>query len=329
MNAKTGTSSPPVRVLVTGSTGQIGSELVPALRRRYGKENVVSGYYPEPVNLPTDSGPSEYLDATDNAEVHDVVKEYRIDTIYHLGGVLSAAGEKHPSVAWRVNVEGLHNILEAARDIDGARVFWPSSIAVFGADVPRDSVPQETPLVPVTIYGITKVAGELLCNYYSARYGVDVRSLRYPGIISSETPPGGGTTDYAVEMFYRAIERKQYTCFVRKDTVLPMLYMPDCIRATLELMEADPSRLTLRTGYNLGGLRFSAEELAEEIRKHIPDFVCDFNPDFRQRIADSWPRSLDDGLARRDWGWMPSYDLASMVNDMVKNLSRKLARPET
>jgi len=319
------TSQPHRRILVTGSTGQIGSELVPALRSRFGKENVVAGYYPEPSRTPGDSGPTEYLDATDNAEVHDVVKEYHIDTIYHLGGVLSAAGEKHPSVAWRVNVEGLHNILEAARDIEGGRVFWPSSIAVFGADVPRDMVPQETPLIPVTIYGITKVAGELLCNYYSQRYNVDVRSLRYPGIISSETPPGGGTTDYAVEIFYEAIRRKRYTCFVRRDTVLPMLYMPDCIKATLDLMEADPSRVTLRTGYNLGGLRFSAEELADEIRKHVPDFVCDYVPDFRQRIADSWPMSLDDSLARGDWGWKPSYDLPSMTKDMLEKLSKKLA----
>jgi len=298
-------TSGPNRILVTGASGQVGSELVPALRRKYGNEKVVTGVFPEPATPASDGGPTEYLDATDGARVREVVKKYGIDTIYHLGGILSVAGERNPSLAWRVNVEGLHNVLEAARELESVRVFWPSSIAVFGHGVPRDNTPQETPLIPVTIYGISKVGGELLCNYYSHRYALDVRSIRYPGIISSVTLPGGGTTDFAVEMFYEAIKRKRYTCYVRKDTVLPMLYMPDCVKATLDLMEADSSSMSLRTAYNLGGLRFSAGDLADEIRKHIPDFVCEYRPDFRQQIADSWPMSIDDSWARKDWGGDP------------------------
>ncbi len=318
------TASRTGRILVTGVTGQIGSELIFELRKRNGGENVVAaGHKRVPSETLQNSGPYETLDTTDKSAIEKIVNEYGIDSIYHLAGILSAAGEKNPQLAWHVNMDSLHNVLEVAREKNLQQVFWPSSIAVFGPETPRRNVPQETVLIPRTVYGVTKVAGELLCNYYHDRFGLDVRSLRYPGIISSETPPGGGTTDYAVEIFYEAIKKKRYKCFVRRDTVLPMLYMPDCISATIKLMEADPSKIEIWTSYNLGGLSFSAEELADEIKKLIPDFVCSYQPDFRQKIADSWPMSLDDGAARKDWGWKPDYDLSSMTMDMVKKLTRR------
>jgi len=312
------------RVLVTGATGQIGSELIFDLRKRFGKDNVVAaGHSKAPTEALQNSGPFEYLDTSDKSAIQKTVDQYGIDCIYHLAGILSAVGEKNPQLAWKVNMDSLRNVLEIAREKQIRQVFWPSSIAVFGPETPRMNVPQETVLIPRTVYGITKVAGELLCNYYHEKYGLDVRSLRYPGIISSETPPGGGTTDYAVEIFYEAIRKKRYTCFVRKDTVLPMLYMPDCISATIELMDAEASTIAVRTSYNLGGLSFSAEDLANEITKLIPDFVCSYEPDFRQKIADSWPRSVDDRKAREDWGWKPRYDLTSMTKDMIDKLSRR------
>jgi len=224
-----------------------------------------------------------------------------------------------------VNMEGLYNVLEVAREHNMVRVFWPSSIAVFGPEALRANTPQNTVLIPRTMYGVTKVAGELLCNYYFSRFGLDVRSVRYPGIISSETPPGGGTTDYAVEIFYEAIKKKRYTCFVRKDTVLPMMYMPDCIKAAMDLMEANASEINHRTSYNVTAMSFSAGELAAEIKKYIPEFECEYKPDFRQKIADSWPMSIDDRVARREWGWKPTYDLAAMTKDMIEKLTKKFA----
>lgn len=314
-------------ILVTGVTGQIGSELIFELRKSFGRDNVLAaGHSKAPADELLKSGPFEYLDTTDRSAIERTVSKYGIDCIYHLAGVLSAVGEKNPQLAWQVNLESLRNVLEVAREKVVKQVFWPSSIAVFGPETPRVKVPQETTLIPRTVYGIAKVAGELLCNYYYQRYGLDVRSLRYPGIISSETPPGGGTTDYAVEIFYEAIKKKRYTCFVRRDTVLPMLYMPDCISGTIELMEADPSKLTVRTSYNLGGLSFSAEDLANEIRKIIPEFVCAYEPDFRQKIADSWPQSVDDAKAREDWGWRPKYDTESMTRDMVEKLTARFGK---
>jgi len=314
------------RILVTGATGQIGSELTLELRKKYGKDNVIAaGHKRRPSEKLSASGPFEYVDATDKANVEKVVKKYEIGTIYHLAAVLSAVGEENPQLAWHVNMDGLYNVLEVAIECGLIRVFWPSSIAVFGSEAPRVNTPQNTILIPRTMYGITKVAGELLCNYYFSRFGLDVRSVRYPGIISAETLPGGGTTDYAVEIFYEAIKNRRYTCFVREDTVLPMMYMPDCINAAMNLMEADALKINHRTSYNVTAISFSAGELTAEIQKHIPDFKCEYKPDFRQKIADSWPMSIDDSIARRDWGWKPTYDLASMTSDMIEKLTKKFA----
>jgi len=314
------------KVLVTGACGQIGSELTLALRERYGGENVVAaGHRTNPSPTLRDSGPFVFIDVLERERIERVVDEFSIDVIYHLAAVLSAAGEKNPHLAWDVNLNGLYNVLEVARERKMSRVFCPSSIAVFGPETPRDQTPQETILRPTTIYGITKVAGELLCNYYVRRFGLDVRGIRYPGIISSETLPGGGTTDYAVEIFYEAIKHRRYTCFVREDTVLPMMYMPDCIRAAIMLMEADFSQLKHHADFNLAGLSFSVGELVAEIKKHIPSFVCEYEPDFRQEIADTWPRTIDDSAAREEWGWEPQYNLAAMTASMLEELRKKQA----
>jgi nucleoside-diphosphate-sugar epimerase len=308
---------------VTGACGQIGSELVSALRERYGNENVVVTDIAEPSAALRDAGPFEFLNVTQKGAIAAVVDRYEINTIYHLAAILSATGERKPHLAWNVNINGLYKILEIARERKTTRVFCPSSIAVFGPETPHDDTPQETIMRPTTMYGLTKVAGELLCDYYFRRFGLDVRGARYPGIISSETPPGGGTTDYAVEIFYAALKCQRYTCFLREDTVLPMMYMPDCIKATLDLMEADLSRLKHHADFNLAAMSFSPAELVAEIQKHIPEFVCEYQPDFRQAIADSWPRTIDDSAAREEWDWEPQYDLAAMVSDMLEKLGEK------
>lgn len=314
------------KILVTGATGQIGSELTIELRRRYGGDNVIAaGHRRKPSEKLVSSGPFEYIDVADRESIEKVVKKYGINTIYHLAAVLSAVGEEKPQLAWKVNMDGLYNVLEVAREHNIVRVFWPSSIAVFGPETPRVNTPQDTVLIPRTMYGVTKVAGELLCNYYFLRFDLDVRSVRYPGITSSETLPGGGTTDYAVKIFYEAIKKKRYTCFVREDTVLPMMYMPDCIKAAIDLMEADPSRIKCRTSYNVTAMSFSAGELAAEIKKYILEFECEYKPDFRQKIADSWPMSIDDSVAREEWGWKPTYDLAAMTKDMIEKLTKRFA----
>jgi len=314
------------RILVTGATGQIGSELTIELRKKYGGDNVTAaGHRRKPSEKLVNSGPFEYIDVTDRDNIEKVVHKYDINIIYHLASVLSAIGEEKPQLAWKVNMNGLYNILEITREHGLARVFWPSSIAVFGPEAPRINTPQDAVLIPRTMYGVTKVAGELLCNYYFLRFGLDVRSVRYPGVISSETPPGGGTTDYAVEIFYEAIKKKRYTCFVRENTVLPMMYMPDCIKAAIDLMGADPSRITCRTSYNVTGTSFSAGELTSEIKKYISQFECEYKPDFRQNIADSWPMWIDDSVAREEWGWNPTYDLAAMTKDMIEKLTKRFA----
>ena len=315
------------KILVTGACGQIGSELTIELRKRYGNDNVVAtGHRTKPNDKLCQSGPFEFIDVTRRETVEEVVEKHDIDTIYHLAAILSAVGEEKPHLAWDVNINGLYNVLEVARERKMTRVFCPSSIAVFGPETPRENTPQETVLRPTTMYGVTKVAGELLCDYYFHRFGLDVRGARYPGIISSETLPGGGTTDYAVEIFYQAIQHQRYTCFLREDTVLPMMYMPDCIKATIDLMEADLSRLKHHADFNLAAMSFSPAELVAEIKKHIPEFTCEYKPDFRQAIADSWPRTIDDSAAREEWGWEPSYDLAAMTADMLEKLGKRLRK---
>ena len=304
------------RVLVTGAFGQIGTELVPAVQKLYGTDNVYC--------LDKASQPSWYcgrvfsFDIRDRTELEKIIKDNHITVIYHLVSLLSATGEKDPQAAWDVNMNGLKSILDLSVQYK-VRVFWPSSIAVFGPTAPRDNTPQYSPLTPSTMYGVTKVSGELLCQYYRRKYDLDVRSLRYPGLISYTAPPGGGTTDYAVAIFHEALKNGKYDCFLSPETVLPMMYMEDAIRATLELMSADPGKLAALSSYNISALSFSAEELAAEIARQIPLQVT-YTPDYRQAIADSWPRSVDDSAARSDWGWQPKYDLALMVETMLKNL---------
>ena len=311
------------RVLVTGAAGQIGSELVLALRKRYGEENVVATDKAV-TRAQAASGVIEPLDVMHLSSVERAVKGHRVDTIYHLAAILSAVGEANPDLAWDVNMGGLKNVLDVSARYKIERVFWPSSIGVFGPDTRKVSAPQDAPLNPTTMYGVTKVAGELLSEYYWLKHGLDVRSVRFPGLISSEAKPGGGTTDYAVEIFYSALQEGRYTCFLGKGTTLPMMYMPDALRAAVELTEADPSKVRLHRGYNLAAMSFSAAQLASEIRKHIPGFRAAYSPDSRQAIADSWPRSVDDSAARRDWGWREEYDLRAMVDDMLSRLRRKL-----
>lgn len=314
------------RVLVTGANGQIGSELVEALGTRYSAERVVRldlvppSTANEPVqNGAASSGPFEVADVRDRSTLAAVMEAYDVKVVYHLASLLSASGEQQPDRTWDVNMTGLKNVLDLARTRD-VRVFWPSSIAVFGPSTPTENTPQQTVLDPTTIYGVTKRSGELLCRYYHRRYGIDVRSLRYPGLISHKTAPGGGTTDYAVEMFGRAVNGEPYACFLEPEARLPMMYMPDAIRATLALMDADGETLTVRESYNVGGVCFSPEELAAAIRRRVPNFDCRYAPDERQQIADAWPSSIDDTAARSDWRWTPEYDVEAMVDDMLKHL---------
>jgi len=314
------------RIMVTGAAGQIGSELLKVLRKKYGGDNVLAA---DIQNLPDpelrESGPFEFCDVTKRDGLEAIVRRCGIDTIYHLAAILSANGEKNPSLAWDVNINGTYNILETARVHGLVRVYIPSSIAAFGPETPRENTPQETILRPKTMYGVTKVAGELLADYYVRMFNVDVRGSRFPGIISHETLPGGGTTDYAVSIFYEAVKNKRYTCFLGADTRLPMMYMPDCLKSVIDLMEADFSRLRHHANFNLAAMSFTPAELATEIRKHIPEFVCEYRPDFRQSIADSWPMSIDDSAAREEWGWKPDFDLAAMTKDMLTVLTRRQA----
>ncbi len=316
-------------VLVTGALGQVGSELVPALRAYFGVNQVIAtDLRPVTRGHPSLEGPFEQLDCTDGAALGELLKRYRIQSIYHLAAILSARAEAQPQLAWRVNMGGLYNLLEAARQI-GARVFVPSSIAVFGPSTPHDPTPQDTIQRPNTLYGVSKVAGELLCDYYAQRFGLDVRGLRYPGLISYTALPGGGTTDYAVEMFHHALKHGHYTCFLGPDTRLPMMYMPDAIRATLELMQADPARLRHRNAFNIAAFSCTPAELAAEIQKHRLGFSVRYAIDpVRQAIAESWPHRLDDSAAREEWGWRPQFDLARMTQDMLEQLMARGAVKE-
>lgn len=308
------------KILVTGAFGQIGSELVPALQKKYGKKNIVAVGH---THIPKDfDGIVESVEITDNKAVTAILRKHNVGTIYHLVSLLSARGEIDPSLTWNINMNGLKTVLDYAVK-NKLKVFWPSSIAAFGPTTPRVKTPQRTILEPTTMYGVTKLAGENLVHYYYLKYGVDVRSVRYPGLISWKTPPGGGTTDFAVAIFYEGIQKGMYECFVRPDTMLPMMYMDDGIRATIELMEADPKKLSIRTSYNLAAISFTADELAKEINKYIKVNVT-YKPDFRQKIADSWPQSIDDSAARRDWGWKHEYTLSKMTKVMIENLKRKL-----
>ena len=313
------------RIFVTGASGQVGSDLVIALRERYGAENVLASDIREPEGDLGKGGPFEIVDCTDHDAMDKVVADFGPDMIFHLAAILSAVGEADPHMAYTVNLGGLENILEIARVRDSA-VFIPSSIAAFGPSTPPDPTPQVTIQRPTTIYGVTKVAGELLADYFHFRFGVDTRGVRYPGLISWVTEPGGGTTDYAVEIFYEAILKGHYTCFLGPDTQLDMMYMPDAIKASIDIMEADPSRLRNRNAFNIAAMQFTPEDLAAAIRKHIPEFEIDYDVDpLRQSIAESWPRRLDDSAARAEWDWEPDYDLDAMVQDMLLNLRKKLA----
>ncbi|MCW3119116.1 MAG: NAD-dependent epimerase/dehydratase family protein [Chitinophagaceae bacterium] len=310
------------KILVIGASGQIGVELTLALRKIYGSSNVIASDLREENDLLKGSGPYVSLDVMNKEMLHVQVIRQNVTQIYLLAAILSATGEKNPNLAWHLNMQSLLNVLDIAREEKLHKVYWPSSIAVFGPTSPKHNCPQQTIIEPTTVYGISKYAGEFWCNYFSYRYGVDVRSLRYPGLISYKSAPGGGTTDYAIEIFQEAIDEKKYDCFLREDTYLPMMYMPDAIRATIELMEADKDKITVRTSYNLSGMSFSPMDIAAEIKKHIPEFSISYQTDYRQAIADSWPQSIDDSVARRDWGWKEEYNLERMTRDMMQNLNK-------
>jgi nucleoside-diphosphate-sugar epimerase len=308
------------KILVIGASGQIGVELTLGLRKMYGSSSVIASDLREENELLKGTGPYVSLDVMNKEMLHVQVIRQNVTQIYLLAAILSAIGEKNPHLAWHLNMQGLLNVLDIAKEEKLQKIYWPSSIAVFGPTSPKQNCPQQTIIEPTTVYGISKFAGEFWCNYFFMKFGVDVRSLRYPGLISYKSAPGGGTTDYAVEIFMEALEEKKYTCFLKPDTYLPMMYMPDAIRATIELMEADAKKISVRTSYNVSSISFSPNEIASEIKKHIPDFSINYKPDYRQYIADSWPQSIDDSVARKDWGWKHEYDLEKITDDMIENL---------
>ncbi|MCB0521748.1 MAG: NAD-dependent epimerase/dehydratase family protein [Lewinellaceae bacterium] len=310
------------KILVIGANGQIGSVLTQALRRSFGEDNVVASDIRDSENHP---GLFETINVLDAQRIAEVVDRYHITQVYHLAAILSAKGEANPLKTWDINMSGLFNVLEVAREKRMAKVFFPSSIAVFGNDVPRYGTPQNAHLSPSTVYGMSKVAGELWSQYYFQRYGLDVRSVRYPGVVGYQSDPGGGTTDYAVEIYHYAVQEKPYQCFLKNNTPLPMIYMDDAIRGTLELMDASSDKVSVRTSYNLAGMSFTPEEITNSIRSFYPDFKVLYQPDFRQQIADSWPASIEDSQARQDWNWQPKYDLDAMTADMILHLKEKYA----
>lgn len=310
------------KVLVIGSSGQIGAELVLTLRSLYGNDNVIASDLKLAGKEVMESGPFETLNVLDKPRLLEIVKKHGVTQVYLLAALLSATAEQNIKFAWELNMEGLFNVLDLAKEKIIKKVFWPSSIAVFGPTTPRDNTPQYTIMEPNTVYGISKQSGERWCEYYFNKFGVDVRSIRYPGLIGYKTAPGGGTTDYAVHIFHEAIRNNSYECFLSENTTLPMMYMPDAIKATIDLMHADPASLKIRSAYNIAGFSFSPKEIAKEISNYFPGFTITYCPDQRQQIADSWPRSINDAEARKDWGWKPKYDLKEMTRDMVKNLHK-------
>ncbi|MDH6353939.1 nucleoside-diphosphate-sugar epimerase [Dysgonomonas sp. PH5-45] len=312
------------KILFTGCGGQIGSELLFAFRKEYGNDNIIaSDVSPKIKQEILESGPFISLDVTDRQAIANAIDEYKVDAIVHLAGILSAVGEKNPQLAWNVNMNGTVNMFEVAREKGIKRILVPSSIAAFGPDTPHEMTPQRTLLYPTTMYGINKVANELLGSYYNAKYDMDIRGLRYPGIISHKTAPGGGTTDYAVAIYFDAIAKGSYECFLSENTMLPMMYMPDCIKGTFDLFHADKSQLTDATRYNVTAFSVTPKMVADSIKKHIPNFEITYKPDFRQAIADSWTDSMDDHLARQEWGWNPEYDLDKMTEEMLREISLK------
>jgi nucleoside-diphosphate-sugar epimerase len=310
------------RILVLGASGQIGTELTQKLREFYGNSNVVASDIKLCTFEMMDIGPFEIIDATDKETILSVIKKYNINQVYLLAAMLSATAEKFPQKAWNLNMNSLLAVLELAKEKHIQQVYWPSSIAVFGPTTPKNNTPQKTIMEPSTVYGISKLAGEFWCNYYHEKFGVDVRSLRYPGIISWKTKPGGGTTDYAVDIYFKAVEEKKFTCFLTENTRLPMMYMEDAVNATIQLMEANPANIKIRTSYNLSAIDFTPKEIAAEIKKQIPDFTIDYAQDSRQQIADSWPSSIDDSEARNDWNWKHEFDLQRMTFKMLENLKK-------
>lgn len=307
-------------ILILGSGGQIGTDLVYKLRNDLGGDRVIAADLKDQEGYLKESGPFYTLDVLDAKSVADTIRAHKVKRVYLLAALLSATAEQKMKSAWKLNMEGLFNVLDIARELGGIKVFWPSSIAVFGPTTPRVNTPQYTVMEPTTVYGISKLSGELWCEYYFKKFGVDVRSIRYPGLISYKAHPGGGTTDYAVDIYHQALDKGSYDCFLKEDTALPMMYMPDAIRATLELMEAPAENVKIRNSYNLAGISFTPEQIAAEIKKHIPDFAISYEPDFRQAIADSWPQSIDDSRAQQDWGWKAQYDMESMTKDMLMHL---------
>lgn len=311
------------KILVTGSSGQLGTELTVELSKIYGEDNVIAADIHKP-NREEVRLYFELLDVIDKKKLAEVVGKHKITQIYHLAAILSATGEKHPGLAWRVNIEGLMNVLDVSKEKNIKKVYWPSSIAVFGPRTPKKNTPQFTVTDPNTVYGISKLTGERLIEYYNMHYRLDVRSLRYPGLIGYKTPPGGGTTDYAVDIYIKAVHGKHFECFLREDTCLPMMYMPDAVRGTLEIMEADAGKINIRSSYNLGAMSFSPLDIYGSIKKIYPGLTMSCEPDYRQEIAESWPRSIDDSEARKDWGWNHSYDLDNMTADMIGHLKESV-----
>lgn len=308
------------KILIIGSAGQLGTELCESLRNIYGDANVIASDLKQPENTILEKGPFEVLDILDKQRFTEILDQYKPTQIYHLAALLSATAEKNPKLGWTLNMDGLFHVLDAAKERGIAKIYWPSSIAVFGPHTPRDFTPQHCVMDPNTIYGITKLAGERYCEYYFQKYGVDVRSIRYPGLIGYKSAPGGGTTDYAVDIYHQALLKGEFSCFLSAQTSLPMLYMPDALAATLSLMDAPAENVKIRSSYNVAGMSFTPDEMSKSIQTYIPHFNISYSPDYRQQIADSWPKSIDDSVAAADWGWKPAYDLNKMTEDMLKNL---------